>query len=55
MAKKGKTGADSLKASIASSVKSEPGRQWRDRLTRAVQSPIKGQTTNAKQWNRWTP
>jgi len=31
------------------------GRQWRERLTRVVSSPVKGKVTNAKQWNRWTP
>lgn len=30
-------------------------RQFRDRLTRVVSSPIKGKVTNAKQWGRWTP
>lgn len=31
------------------------GRQFRDRLTRVISSPIKGRDTNAKQWSRWTP
>jgi hypothetical protein len=48
---------DTLKADIHSSV-SLPvakSRQFRDMLTR-VTSPIvlKGKSTNAKQWNRWS-
>jgi hypothetical protein len=46
-----------IKTSITSSVTSDTGRRTRDRLTR-VTSPIKGKTTQSKQWSRfegWTP
>ena len=46
-----------IKSEITSPISSKSGRQFRERLTRVgiVTSPIKGKTTNAKQWNRWTP
>ena len=53
MRKKKQVGlSDSIKSPVKTSV---PPRQWRERITRVVSSPIKGKDTNAKQWNRWTP
>jgi hypothetical protein len=53
---KSKKKPDNLRASITSPLKQvTKGWQWRERATRAVQSPIKGKDTNAKQWGRWTP
>lgn len=48
--------ASSVKSSVTSPLKHmQRGWQWRERATRVVQSPIKGKSTNAMQWGRWTP
>jgi hypothetical protein len=50
--------SQSIKSSVTSPVTTGAAtRQFRERLTRVgiVTSPVKGKSTNAKHWNRWTP